>query len=271
MTIGWKRGGGSNIFIPKTWPKVGSTISKRRVVPFSYAMVRKFAVLPGSRPPRELHPTDSLPEQNVCTHSYSLAWYSWEDWQVFIDWMALSGLNLVLAMTGQEEVQYKVFQHFGLNDTQIRTWFNGPAFLTWSRGQNEYGNDIAGELPRSWMQSQWALQKQILQRERECGRPCPRSLPTLSDAQAAPSQRPVSAGWRGRVVALTPSVPPVLPVLSMPVTQGRWGSLGSSPASKAMSRWRSRRSMATPTSPSRATPAGCTRRTRCMPRLPTTG
>ena len=82
-------------------------------------------------------PGPDFSSQNVCTNSYSLAWYSWADWQVFIDWMALSGLNLVLAMTGQEEVQYKVFQQFGLNDTQIRTWFNGPAFLTWSRGQNE--------------------------------------------------------------------------------------------------------------------------------------
>ena len=25
---------------------------------------------------------------------------------------------------------------FGLNDTTIRNWFNGPALLTWSRGQS---------------------------------------------------------------------------------------------------------------------------------------
>lgn len=72
-------------------------------------------------------------------------------------------------MTGQEEVQYKVFQSLGLNDTTIRGWFNGPAFLTWSRGQNEYGNDIAGMLPRSWMKSQWEMQKQILARYRSLG------------------------------------------------------------------------------------------------------
>lgn len=106
---------------------------------------------------------------NVCTHSYSLVWYQWSDWERFIDWMALSGINLFLAMTGQEEIQYKVFSQFGLNDTQIRNWFNGPAFLTWSRGQNEYGAKIAGPLPRSFMRSQWALQKQILQRSRALG------------------------------------------------------------------------------------------------------
>lgn len=145
MTIGWERGGGSNVAVPETWPAVGPTpITRSRNTPFSYMM-------------------------NVCTHSYSLVWYDWAHWETFIDWMALSGLNLVLAMTGQEEVQYKVFQKLGLNDTTIRTWFNGPAFLTWSRGQNEYGNNIAGPLPRSFMQAQWNLQRQILARYRELG------------------------------------------------------------------------------------------------------
>ena len=96
MTIGWPRGGGMHVFVPTTWPKVGATpLTRTRNTPFSYMM-------------------------NVCTHSYSLAWYDWAHWEAFIDWMALSGLNLVLAMTGQEEVQYKVFSKLGLNDTTIR-------------------------------------------------------------------------------------------------------------------------------------------------------
>ena len=80
--------------------------------------------------------------------------------------MALSGINLFLAMTGQEEVQYQVFSKLGVADADIRSWFNGPAFLTWSRGQNEYGAGIAGPLPRSWMRAQHALQVQILGRAR---------------------------------------------------------------------------------------------------------
>ena len=56
-----------------------------------------------------------------------------------------------------------------MNDSTIRNWFNGPALLTWSRGQNEYGGDIAGPLPRSWMKAQWSLQKQILNRTRALG------------------------------------------------------------------------------------------------------
>ena len=61
---------------------------------------------------------------NVCTHSYSLVWYNWEQWSAFIDWMALSGINLALAMTGQEEVQYKVFEQLGLEDEDIRYYNN---------------------------------------------------------------------------------------------------------------------------------------------------
>jgi alpha-N-acetylglucosaminidase len=71
--------------------------------------------------------------------------YTWKDWEEFIDWMALSGVNFALAMTGQEEIAYQVFRRIGVDDEAIRTWFNGPAFLTWSRGQNEYGSNIAGQ------------------------------------------------------------------------------------------------------------------------------
>ena len=62
-----------------------------------------------------------------------------------------------------------MFQSYGLSDMEIRSWFNGPAFLTWSRGQNEYGNNIAGPLPRSFMKNQWNLQRQILNRTRSLG------------------------------------------------------------------------------------------------------
>ena len=113
-------------------------------------------------------------EDNVCTHSYSYVWYSEEDWSRHIDWMALSGINLFLALTGQEEIQYKTFRAFNLTDMEIRSFFNGPAYLTWSRGQNIQGVGMSGEnqdqgLPRSWMQSQWRLQKFILSRSRGLG------------------------------------------------------------------------------------------------------
>ena len=37
MTIGWPRGGSSNIFIPAAWPRIGTTPDVRaRVAPYSY-------------------------------------------------------------------------------------------------------------------------------------------------------------------------------------------------------------------------------------------
>ena len=45
---------------------------------------------------------------NVCTFSYSFVWYTLDDWVREIDWMALSGVNLPLAYTGQEKIYQKV-------------------------------------------------------------------------------------------------------------------------------------------------------------------
>ena len=39
---------------------------------------------------------------NYCTFGYTMPWWQWEDWERFIDWMALQGVNLPLAITGQE-------------------------------------------------------------------------------------------------------------------------------------------------------------------------
>lgn len=45
-------------------------------------------------------------------------------------------LMLCVTFQGQEEIQYKAFQEFGLKDEEIREFFNGPAYLTWSRGKD---------------------------------------------------------------------------------------------------------------------------------------
>ena len=39
---------------------------------------------------------------NYCTFGYTMPWWKWRDWERFIDWMALNGVNLPLAITGQE-------------------------------------------------------------------------------------------------------------------------------------------------------------------------
>ena len=41
---------------------------------------------------------------NYCTFSYSMAFWDWQRWQTEIDWMALHGVNLPLAIVGEEVV-----------------------------------------------------------------------------------------------------------------------------------------------------------------------
>jgi len=104
---------------------------------------------------------------NYCTFGYTMPWWQWKDWEWFIDWMALNGINMPLAITGQETIWYKVWKKFGLTDEQIRNYFTGPAFLPWHRMSNIDHWD--GPLPQSWLNNQFDLQKKIVQRERELG------------------------------------------------------------------------------------------------------
>lgn len=46
--------------------------------------------------------------QNVCTHSYSFVWWDWARWERELDWMALNGINLALAWSGQEAIWQRV-------------------------------------------------------------------------------------------------------------------------------------------------------------------
>jgi alpha-N-acetylglucosaminidase len=39
----------------------------------------------------------------------SYVWWDWARWEKEIDWMALHGINLPLAFTGQETIWQKVF------------------------------------------------------------------------------------------------------------------------------------------------------------------
>ena len=101
---------------------------------------------------------------NYCTFGYTMPWWKWEDWERFIDWMALNGVTMPLANTGQEAIWQKVWRRHGLTDEQIRAYFTGPAHLAWHRMNNIDSFD--GPLPQSWIDSQVELQKKILERER---------------------------------------------------------------------------------------------------------
>ena len=102
---------------------------------------------------------------NYCTFGYTMPWWKWEDWEHFIDWMALNGVNMPLANTGQEAVWQTVWRKHGLTDDEIKAYFTGPAHLAWHRMSNI--DHFDGPLPQNWIESQVKLQKKILKRERQ--------------------------------------------------------------------------------------------------------
>ena len=91
--------------------------------------------------------------------------------------MALSGVNLPLAFTGQEYAFYRTYtEKFGLTAADLDSHFAGPAFLAWGRMGNIRGwggradayPSITG-LTMNFMMQQRDLQKQIVARERSLG------------------------------------------------------------------------------------------------------
>lgn len=104
---------------------------------------------------------------NYCTFSYSMAWWDWERWEREIDWMALNGINMPLAITGQEAIWKRVYARMGLSDEDLKDFFTGPAYFGWFYMNNMDG--WGGPLPQSWIDSHEELQKKILKRESELG------------------------------------------------------------------------------------------------------
>ncbi|WP_295670374.1 alpha-N-acetylglucosaminidase [uncultured Mucilaginibacter sp.] len=104
---------------------------------------------------------------NYCTFNYSMSWWDWTRWQKEIDWMALNGINMPLAITGEEAIWQDVYKKMGFTNEQLGDFFSGPAYFSWFW----MGNIDAwgGPLPQHWMDAHLALQKKILERERSFG------------------------------------------------------------------------------------------------------
>ncbi|KAB1224856.1 Alpha-N-acetylglucosaminidase [Morella rubra] len=168
--------------------------------------------------------------QNVVTSSYSYVWWDWERWEKEIDWMALHGVNLPLAFTGQEAIWQKVFMNyrssptifelsryrsrfsivnnesgFNISKEDLNDFFGGPAFLAWARMANLHG--WGGPLSQNWLDQQLALQKRILSRMLELG------------------MTPVLPSFSGNVPAALTKIFPSANITRL----GNWGSVNANP------------------------------------------
>lgn len=105
---------------------------------------------------------------NTVTFSYTSAFWDWEDWELQLDWMALRGINLPLAWNGFEKIMVEVFREAGFTDADIASFLSGPAFQAWNRFGNIQGS-WGGELPMTWIDAQFSLNKQVIARMVELG------------------------------------------------------------------------------------------------------
>ncbi len=105
---------------------------------------------------------------NYCTFSYTMAFWDWPRWEREIDWMALNGVNLVLAaVIGQECVWQSVLRRMGQSEQEIRAFIPGPAFTPFLQMGNLQG--WGGPVSQALIDRRVELQVKILRRMRALG------------------------------------------------------------------------------------------------------
>lgn len=145
---------------------------------------------------------------NVVTFGYTTPYWNWQRWEHELDWQAMHGFNMMMAPIATEAIAVRVWKRLGLSQSEIDSFYVGPAHLPWQRMGNICS--LGGTLPPEWQTDQVALQHKILDRMRQLGiRPIvqsfagfvPKALKrnypeitlhsTLWNAGFPPSQRPV--------------------------------------------------------------------------------
>lgn len=104
---------------------------------------------------------------NYVTFGYSMPYWTWEDWEREIDWLALHGVTMPLAITGFEAVLHDVFVSLGLPSKRALEYLGSPGYLPWT-----FMGGIESESPSmddAWLRRQEALGQRIIERERALG------------------------------------------------------------------------------------------------------
>ena len=136
---------------------------------------------------------------NVVTYGYSMPYWNWERWEKEIDWMALHGINMPLALVANEAISARVWAKLGLTNEEIQAYFVGPAHLPWMRMGNISGID--GPLSNDWHMKQIKLQHKILKRMKDLGmKPiCPAFAGFIPQAfkRIYPDAQIIETSWGG--------------------------------------------------------------------------
>ncbi len=160
--------------------------------------------LPDPPPPvggkvRKVSPYASGFYFNFCTFSYSMPWWDWKRWEREIDFMALSGIDMPLAVVGSEALWLEFLRRFGYTRKEALAFIAGPAYQAWWLMGNLEGR--GGPVTEAWIEARKRLEKKILARMRELG------------------MRPVLPGFVGLVPANLGEKFPEARI----IPQGKWG------------------------------------------------
>lgn len=104
---------------------------------------------------------------NYCTLDYSMCWWDFEKWEKEIDFMAMNGINMTLAVVGAEAVLYETLLSFNFSKEEALDCISGPSFWAWQLMTN-----IIGYLPpksEKYVYERLELGKKILNRLVEFG------------------------------------------------------------------------------------------------------
>lgn len=133
---------GSQLSMPESLPAVGRKILKYTNYEYRYAL-------------------------NFCTYSYTMAFWNWDDYEPFLDWAAMNGVNLMLDIVGQEEVLRETLTQYGYSDDEVREYLSGPGYYAWFYMQNLYS--VGGPLPAAWFEQRVELGRRIHDRMQAYG------------------------------------------------------------------------------------------------------
>lgn len=104
---------------------------------------------------------------NYCTFSYSMAFWDFNRWEQEIDFMAMHGINLPLALTGTSVVWRNTLMALGYSKEEATAFIASPAHQAWWLMNNLEGSDAP--IPESFFAHEEKLQNQIINRYREWG------------------------------------------------------------------------------------------------------
>lgn len=68
---------------------------------------------------------------NYCAHSYSMSFWNEKDWQKELDFLAMNGVNMILDITGMEEVYRRFLTKLGYRLREIKNFLTGPSYFAW--------------------------------------------------------------------------------------------------------------------------------------------